>query len=182
VLLERLNELDEAHWSGWNHGAGMKARNLADVLRPYGIHSRTVRDGADRAKGYLRDDFADTWMRYLDPAVDDAHTPAPPSPPCHGSDAVTTTGAVPEKGPLTCGDTVDTHVTDGGNGKGDVTRDMRDVTVERHFPAQPEPVLAVLPAGTNGVCRVCDRQCIHTDELGPVHPRCLTAPNGRGQP
>jgi hypothetical protein len=68
-LLEHLNSLEEAPWGGWNAGAGIKPRELANKLRPYEIRSRDIHveeDGTRRTmKGYLRTDFEDAWGRYL---------------------------------------------------------------------------------------------------------------------
>lgn len=65
-LLERLKADAEAPWAGWNHGAGLTARGLGQLLRRYGIRSRNVRqpDGTV-PKGYQRDQFADAFARYL---------------------------------------------------------------------------------------------------------------------
>jgi hypothetical protein len=64
-LLAKLNGMDESPWGGWNE-RGMAARDLARRLKPFGIGSRNIRipDGSV-PKGYLREDFADAWARYL---------------------------------------------------------------------------------------------------------------------
>ena len=64
-LLAFLNAQEEEPWPSMNRGDGMNARQLADKLKPYGINSRTLRDGPDRAKGYTEGDFADAFARYL---------------------------------------------------------------------------------------------------------------------
>ena len=38
---------------------------LSQKLRPYGIYPRTMRIGEARAKGYLLEDFKETFQRYL---------------------------------------------------------------------------------------------------------------------
>jgi hypothetical protein len=35
-LRRRLREMDESPWGGWNDGEGIRARELANKLRPYG--------------------------------------------------------------------------------------------------------------------------------------------------
>jgi hypothetical protein len=65
ALLIFLEDLDEAPWSDWRGGRGFNARSLADLLKPYGIRSRTVRVGEKTPKGYHRDQFEDAWGRYL---------------------------------------------------------------------------------------------------------------------
>ena len=62
-LLAGLNLIDEAPWATF----GLDPRSLAKNLRPYGIGSRDVRFGDQVAKGYLRSDFEDAWVRYLQP-------------------------------------------------------------------------------------------------------------------
>jgi hypothetical protein len=64
ALLEKLKALEEAPWSDLR-GKPLESRGLARLLRPYGIASKTVREGDSTAKGYERADFADAWARYL---------------------------------------------------------------------------------------------------------------------
>ena len=64
-LLAHLNGLEEQPWRTLSRGLEMTARQLADRLRPFRISSKTVRDGADTAKGYSKDSFADAFARYL---------------------------------------------------------------------------------------------------------------------
>jgi hypothetical protein len=64
ALLEKLRALEEAPWADLR-GKPLDARGLARILKPYGIASKTVREGDYTAKGYERADFADAWARYL---------------------------------------------------------------------------------------------------------------------
>jgi Protein of unknown function (DUF3631)/Domain of unknown function (DUF3854) len=68
-LLERLNDLDESPWPGWGkQGKGLSAKTLADLLRDFGIKSRSIQvehGQATTAKGFLREQFEDAWSRYL---------------------------------------------------------------------------------------------------------------------
>lgn len=58
--------MEERPWKEWKKGQPINGYHLAGVLRPYGVSSRTVRlVDKDRAKGYLRTDFADAFSRYL---------------------------------------------------------------------------------------------------------------------
>ena len=50
-VLERLNAMEESPWGAWHEGAGMRARDLGRVLRPFGIKTKDVRVGANKAKG-----------------------------------------------------------------------------------------------------------------------------------
>lgn len=74
-LLKYLLADDEAPW-GDIRGRKIDARKLAELLRPYGIQSSTIRmtDGST-PKGYKRDVFHDSWGRYL-PAPQRAATNA----------------------------------------------------------------------------------------------------------
>jgi hypothetical protein len=64
-LLDRLNKLEEAPWRNWNKGEGLRPRELANKLRPYGVKSKQTRIGGKTRKGYVRDDFDDAFSRYL---------------------------------------------------------------------------------------------------------------------
>ncbi|MDT8322000.1 MAG: DUF3631 domain-containing protein [Xanthomonadales bacterium] len=70
-ILKALNGLDEAPW-GNLRGHALDARGLANRLRQYDISSKDVRIGDAVRKGYARDDFFDSWQRYLS-------QPAPPA-------------------------------------------------------------------------------------------------------
>jgi hypothetical protein len=63
-LLTELCAMDEAPWGSW-YGREFEARDLASLLKPYGIHSRPVRNDDKVVKGYKRDDLYDAWQRYL---------------------------------------------------------------------------------------------------------------------
>jgi hypothetical protein len=64
LLRDYLIALEESPWSDWR-GKPLTARGLAQLLKPYGIRSKTVRDGEDTFKGYIADQFEDAWSRYL---------------------------------------------------------------------------------------------------------------------
>jgi len=63
-LLARLLDDPEAPW-GDLRGRPLTERKLAQLLRPFHIHSRTVRMADARAKGYLRESFEDAWTLSL---------------------------------------------------------------------------------------------------------------------
>jgi hypothetical protein len=72
-LLVALRLFEESPWSNY-YGRTLDARDLANLLLPYGIKSTTIRakvrirNGvrSDRiAKGYRRDDLYEAWERYL---------------------------------------------------------------------------------------------------------------------
>jgi Protein of unknown function (DUF3631) len=71
-LIRLLAEDQESPWAGWwdeREGAPAKGsqRQLARLLKPYTITSRTLRIGSAQAKGFDRADFRDAWARYLPP-------------------------------------------------------------------------------------------------------------------
>jgi hypothetical protein len=69
-LIAHLGRLEESPWGEWwldaktDEPLRTAPRRLAQLLRPYGIRSTTVR-GERRAKGYRREDFLDAWERFL---------------------------------------------------------------------------------------------------------------------
>jgi hypothetical protein len=68
ALLDALKADEEAPWLDWR-GTGLNARRLGDLLRRYGVTSRTVRFSDETtAKGYRLDQFADAFERYLPPS------------------------------------------------------------------------------------------------------------------
>ncbi|GAA2134553.1 DUF3631 domain-containing protein [Actinomadura napierensis] len=64
VILERLHAMEEAPWADW-YGQPLNARNLAKLLKPYGVTSTDVKVGGKGLKGYRREHLADAWSRYL---------------------------------------------------------------------------------------------------------------------
>jgi hypothetical protein len=65
TILDALHAIEEAPWADW-YGHEFNARDLARLLRPYGIKSKNVRLAGAQAKGFERADFLDAWGRYLD--------------------------------------------------------------------------------------------------------------------
>lgn len=64
-LLDALCADDEAPWGDW-HGRPLSARSLAKLLRRFKVRPRTVRfDDGTTAKGYLEEQFEDSFIRYL---------------------------------------------------------------------------------------------------------------------
>lgn len=75
TILDALHKLDEAPWRDF-YGRPMNARDMAKLLRPYGVSSVDVKiDGTNR-KGYRRDHLHDPWTRYLPPAAGGSATSA----------------------------------------------------------------------------------------------------------
>jgi hypothetical protein len=66
TILERLHKLDDAPWADW-YGHPLTTRDLAKLLRPYDVASKSVREGGtgEARKGYHRADLHEPWSRYL---------------------------------------------------------------------------------------------------------------------
>jgi hypothetical protein len=66
VLITALCADEERPWATYSKGEPITDRQLAKLLKPFGIVSTTVHPpGAPHAKGYRRADFEDAWARYL---------------------------------------------------------------------------------------------------------------------
>ncbi len=69
ALIERLAADDEGPWLDWRGGGHVKPRTLGRMLGTFGVSSRAVRfDDGNVAKGFLREQFTETWTRYLSPS------------------------------------------------------------------------------------------------------------------
>ncbi len=66
MLLERLKALEESPWrSMGKRSERITPRLLAELLRPYGVGSRTVHVDGKSLKGYRAASFEDAWARYV---------------------------------------------------------------------------------------------------------------------
>jgi hypothetical protein len=74
-LCQGLVEIETSPWAEWSHGKPLSLGKLARLLAPYGIVPGTVRIATATAKGYVRDDFADAWGRYLQKDPESPFTP-----------------------------------------------------------------------------------------------------------
>ena len=75
-LLKKLCDRDESPWKDMSDGSAGKEKPLNDRgpatrLKPYGIRSRSVRNGDLHRKGYMVEDFFDAWARYCPSASDE---------------------------------------------------------------------------------------------------------------
>jgi hypothetical protein len=77
-LIERLTADPERPWAEWKRGRALTQKQLANLLRPFGVTSVTVGplDGRPTAKGYKRTDFEAVWAAYLP----GQNTSSPPEP------------------------------------------------------------------------------------------------------
>jgi putative DNA primase/helicase len=66
-LIADLCADDEGNWATYNRGKEINPKQLATLLRGYGIISNTLRFGNQSpAKGFERVQFLDVWARYVD--------------------------------------------------------------------------------------------------------------------
>jgi putative DNA primase/helicase len=65
VLVGSLSEMKERPWPEAQRGKPITERWVARQLARFGIHSKTLRIGEDRAKGYETADFTETFERYI---------------------------------------------------------------------------------------------------------------------
>jgi hypothetical protein len=72
-LCEKLAALEGTPWPEIFHGKPITPNRLSRMLAPYGVAARKIRfPGESKTRqGYLDEDFADAWQRYV---------PAPVSP------------------------------------------------------------------------------------------------------
>lgn len=64
-LIKALCEDEEKPWASYNRGFPIKPRQIAHRLKEFGILSNTIRIGVVTAKGYLKSQFEDAFVRYL---------------------------------------------------------------------------------------------------------------------
>ena len=64
-LVARLAKRKHRPWSGFKDGNPITARQVAELLRPFGISPGTQRNGSETFKGYKRSQFNSAFSRYL---------------------------------------------------------------------------------------------------------------------
>ncbi len=64
-LVEHLAAMPERPWSEFKYGKPITPRQVADLLRPFGIGPSTQRYGSYTFKGYKRSQFKQAFSRYL---------------------------------------------------------------------------------------------------------------------
>jgi putative DNA primase/helicase len=86
-LVLKLIADPERPWAEWRYGKPLTQKQLAGVLRPFGIISETVHiEGLADAKGYKRASFEEAWEAYL-PGQNTPATPIQPSETSKGPNA-----------------------------------------------------------------------------------------------
>jgi putative DNA primase/helicase len=79
-LIEALCNDDEKPWKTYSKGFPITPRQLANRLKAYGIHSKTIRIGNDTAKGYEKDQLTEAFSRYIPPPPSASVTASQPAP------------------------------------------------------------------------------------------------------
>jgi Protein of unknown function (DUF3631) len=85
-ILEALHKLEDAPWPDW-YGHPLSTRDLAKLLRPYDVRSKSVREHGTgpSLKGYARADLHDAWQRYAPPTPQATHPPQASEPPAQAA-------------------------------------------------------------------------------------------------
>jgi putative DNA primase/helicase len=64
-VTQALCTIETSPWATWARGRELDARGLARLLRPFHIAPHNIRVEDQVVKGYERDDFTESWARYL---------------------------------------------------------------------------------------------------------------------
>lgn len=64
-LIRELCQDEELPWSTYNRGLPITPRQIANLLKGYGIKSKGIRVGYGTPKGYEREQFRESFSRYL---------------------------------------------------------------------------------------------------------------------
>lgn len=67
-IVAHLVQMEDRPWPEWYKGKPMSETQLAKLLRPFGVRSKTIRIGSTTPRGYELSWFQDTFSRYLTPS------------------------------------------------------------------------------------------------------------------
>lgn len=67
-IVAALGTMENRPWPEWRAGKPITARQVARLLKPFGIHPTKIRFGATTANGYEREKFRDAFSRYIPPS------------------------------------------------------------------------------------------------------------------
>jgi len=77
-LLQALVDDDQSPWATYNRGKPLSPRQLSKRLGEYGVHSQNIKFGyGEVKKGFLAEQFADAFSRYLPPCQPPLNNPLP---------------------------------------------------------------------------------------------------------
>ncbi len=94
-LVDRLILLDERPWQTWNKGRPISPRQLARLLRGFGVVPTAHRDGGTVFKGYRRASLNDALSRYAPVSSDLSVTELQPSNGAASDDFLSVTPSEP---------------------------------------------------------------------------------------
>lgn len=79
-LVEELIQIEDHPWGDWRKGKPLTQNGLARLFKPFRIISKTIRIDDSTAKGYVKEQFIDTFNRYLPPTypIQSVTTSQPP--------------------------------------------------------------------------------------------------------
>src|SRR5262249_49368416 len=66
-IASTLGEMEVRPWSEWKSGKPITTRQIAKLLKPFGIEPKNIRTLSGVPKGYSLDQFVDAFARYLRP-------------------------------------------------------------------------------------------------------------------
>jgi putative DNA primase/helicase len=104
VAVTDLATMEERPWPEWHHGKPLTVRQLARLLRPFGIRPHLERRGSDVFRGYREADFQDAFGRYLGNGGSPTVTPLQPATGAKKREE----GSVTPKKPVTDGNPQET--------------------------------------------------------------------------
>lgn len=64
-IVAALGAMEDRPWPEWRDGRPITTRQVARLLKPFGVHPLKYRVGAETARGYRREDLSDAFSRYL---------------------------------------------------------------------------------------------------------------------
>jgi hypothetical protein len=72
TIIGGLVSMEEKPWSEYGQAhRPISPKQLARLLKAFGIHSREIHERDSHTKGYKREQFEDAWKRYLPPSAED---------------------------------------------------------------------------------------------------------------
>ena len=63
-ILAALHAMEDRPWRHWYQGNAITSRQVSNRLRPFGIHSKSIRRDSDNRKGYEEKPFIDAALHY----------------------------------------------------------------------------------------------------------------------
>lgn len=87
-LVYKLTEIETSPWAEWMRGRPLTAAKLARLLKPFPISPECIRIDDQTLRGYVLDQFQDTFRRYLraeSPATVSCHSPQSATPQQHNT-------------------------------------------------------------------------------------------------